>query len=221
MDLQLTSEECRKARASSFGDLAAVGKLVERRRAHVLLAKKDVHVLVPCALDKGPKLWSFLANEGFGERTFDTPPALEAAPKGHHRNSNITRPVGEDSRLPMEGELAVVSCVPLLLFRGRPSTILRRVSLFVVTSIQRVFRRWSPTDVFQKLLETTPSRAHVDAPGTVVLVARAVGVGATLVHRFPRLVLGGDAVTRGFPVSKVMHVAGDTHSDTVARNEGV
>ena len=80
-----------------------------------------------------------------------------------------------------------------LLLASGPSTVRRAVSGIVVIALKS-HARWALAHVGQEVVERVgPSITHRDSPAAVAFVMRLLGVGTSLFHAGPNLVLGGTA----------------------------
>ena len=105
-------------------------------------------------------------------------------------DAQLVGPLSGGLRLSTNGDESIVAAIVLLLFLGRPTTVLRLIIAAGVNAVNRVLGRRFLSHVGEKVLERIPAGAHGNSFGTILSVGSRVLVGAAASYLRPYAMFG-------------------------------
>lgn len=120
---------------------------------------------------------------------FKWPSFFKAMPECMSGNAQSLSPCNHCERHAFVSDDHIGSFISSLLHWCGPMTILWRIRTVIVDAIQLMVRRWAQAHVGKEMIEQTPSITHRDTTGSVVWIARRMGIQASGFHGTPDVIL--------------------------------
>lgn len=137
-----------------------------------------------------PDLWLRFTDvlNGSSKRPFNCPTAPKSGIQNAAADTNFVDPILQDHRFAVERYDVVASIMTQLLGSCRPNAVCRTIVSVVIDTIQRVFWRWSPSNVCKEIRKSVFSKPAItnSYPSTTVIVEPDVfRVSAPFTHSAP------------------------------------
>lgn len=148
---------------------------------------------------------------------FESPPPAEPRRKAMTFSTQLCRPFGNELALSVPLDPSVAAVVSVLYSMSRPTAIVRRVPLVIVSAFKGVSRRWSCSHVGTEIVKGEPSLAHANTSRSVVLELVVIWIAATLNHMRPRAVFRRVAHTVPLAIKALSAALAARHASAVSQ----